>query len=87
MLPLGSLLLIGFGLLVAVTVRRWASDVRTATLAVAGIASVPAALLGIVIMGFSTSAEATRNGAVFLALGVIAGCSITAAFVVRLTRS
>jgi hypothetical protein len=88
MLPaLGILLLIGLGLLLVVAARRGASGLQIAILVLAGIVSIPAALSGILIMGFSGSAEDTRNGAILLAFSVIVGGGIAAACVLKLRKS
>jgi ABC-type dipeptide/oligopeptide/nickel transport system permease component len=57
------LLLAGLVLLLVVATRRGASGARIAVLVITGIVSIPAALLGILLMGFSGSAEDTQNGA------------------------
>ena len=87
LLPLAILLLIGLGVLLVVVARRGASGLQIAILVLAGIVSIPAALSGILIMGFSGSAEDTRNGAILLAFSVIVGGGIAAACVLKLRKS
>jgi hypothetical protein len=83
LLPLGILLLAGLVVLLVVAARRGASGGRIAVLVITGIVSIPAALLGILLMGFSGSAEDTQNGAILLAFGVIVGGGIAAACILR----
>lgn len=78
LLPLGILLLVGLVLLLVVAARRGASGGQIAILVITGIVSIPAALFGILIMGFSGSAEDTRNGAILLAFSLIVGGGIAA---------
>jgi hypothetical protein len=87
LLPLAILLLIALGVLLVVVARRGASGVQIAILVLAGIVSIAAALSGILIMGFSGSAEDTRNGAILLAFSVIVGGGIAAACVLKLRKS
>jgi hypothetical protein len=83
LLPLGILLLVGLVLLLVVAARRGASGGQIAILVITAIVSIPAALFGILIMGFSGSAEDTQNGAILLAFGMILGGGIAAAYILK----
>jgi hypothetical protein len=87
LLPLGIPLVIGLVLLLVLAARRGASGGQIALLVISGIVSIPAALFGILIMGFSGSAEDTRNGAVLLAFGVIIGGGIAVACILKPRKS
>jgi hypothetical protein len=74
MLFFGFLLAISVvAVLVAVAARRGASAVQTVVLILTALITIPAAMFGVIIQGFSGSAEDTRTGAVLLVGSLIVG--------------
>jgi hypothetical protein len=72
--------------LVAVAARRGASAVQTVILILTALIAIPAAMFGVIILGFSGSAEETRTGAVLLVGSLIAGGGIAFACISKLKR-
>lgn len=81
---LGILLLAGFSLLLVLASRRGASRLQMAALMIAGIVGIPGALMGMLAIGFSNSAEDTRNGIILLAFSLVVGGGIAAACLLKL---
>jgi len=80
---LGILLLAGLAVAAAVVLRRGTTGYQPNILVITGLITIPAALVGILIMGFSVSAEETRGGAILLASSVAVAGGITTACVLK----
>jgi hypothetical protein len=84
---LGVLLVMLFGLLIAIAVKRGASGMPIVILTVTVFVAVPAAILGVLIWGFSSTPEDAREGAVLLLGSIIGGGGIAYACLSRLKKS
>jgi ABC-type proline/glycine betaine transport system permease subunit len=86
MVFLGAVLLVAVGLLIAVAVRRGTSATSAVILMLVGLFTIPVAVFGVIVMGFSGSPEDTTTGAVLLFGSTIAG-GIAIACISRLKKS
>jgi hypothetical protein len=78
--------IIAVGVRLAVAARRRASAVQTVILILTALVTIPTAMFGAIILGFSGSAEDTRTGAVLLAGSLIVGGGIAFACIAKLKK-